>query len=110
MLVLNMFNYKELQTLSKLVERLEEVILIIQLDVGVLKDVQQYYLSLARSDEIGDNLKRSIEKSVSTFLVRLRHIIRSLETRHSQLVSLRKRLDEGKTLVGENILKPTALS
>jgi hypothetical protein len=100
MLVLNMFNYKELQTLSRLAEQLEEVTLVVQLDIGVLQDVDAYYQRLTRSDDIGDNVKRNLDKSVSRFSSRVQEIIRSLETRQAQLVSLRKRLDEGKALVG----------
>lgn len=106
MRVLNMFNYKDLQSLSKLGDRLEEVILVLQLDIKALEDVYAYYQRLTGCHDVEGSLKLTMEKSIPAFQVRLRRTITSLETRHTQLVSLRKRLDEGKALVSDwNFLK-----
>jgi hypothetical protein len=98
-LVLNMFNYKDLQKLSILAERLEEATLVIKLNLDTLGDVYEYYEHLPESDDLRTDVRNHMEKSTSAFLRRLRQIIRNLETRHTQLVSLRKRLDNGKGLV-----------
>jgi hypothetical protein len=98
-LVLNMFNYKELQRLSILSERLEEAALVIQLNITALRDASDYYQRLAHHHDLNSGIQAHIETSVSGFLPKLQQIIRSLETRHSQLVSLRNRLENGKALV-----------
>jgi hypothetical protein len=98
-LVLNMFNYKELQRLSILSERLEEAALVIQLNITALRDASDYYQRLIHHDGLNPGMQAHIEASVSGFLSKLQQIIRSLETRHAQLVSLRNRLENGKALV-----------
>jgi hypothetical protein len=97
-LVLNMFNYKDLQKLSILAERLEEATLVIQLNIDTLRDVYEYYQRPIHEGVKAD-VRDHMEKTTSAFLLRLRQIIRSLETRQNQLASLRKRLDNGKALV-----------
>jgi hypothetical protein len=97
--VLNMFNYKDLQKLSILAERLEEAALVVKLNLDTLRDVYEYYQHLPQSDDLRADVRNHMEKSTLAFLRKLRHILRSLETRHTQLVSLRKRLDNGKGLV-----------
>ena len=99
MLILNMFSYSDLQTLTNLSEKIEDVTLAVQLNIRALQDVYRYYESLARSDELGEKLKPSIEKSLANFLPRVARIISNLETRRMQLLSLRRRLDGGKNLV-----------
>lgn len=98
-LVLNMFNYKDLQKLSILAERLEEAKLVIQLNLDALRDVYEYYENPIEFDGLKAEVRDHMQKSAASFRLRLRQIIRSLETRQTQLVSLRKRLDNGKGLV-----------
>ena len=102
MLVLNMFSYKDLQKLSTLAERLEEATLVIQLNVGVLRDVYEYYQDAVQPGNIADEEVRCrMAKETQAFLRRLQQIVKSMETGHTQLVSLRKRLDSGKSLVSQ---------
>jgi hypothetical protein len=101
MLVLNMFNYKDLQKLSILVERLEEATLVIQLNLDALRDVYEYYQLPIDFEGLEVDVRDHMKKSAASFRRKLRQIIRSLETRQTQLASLRKRLDNGKTLVRE---------
>jgi hypothetical protein len=54
-LMLNIFNYKDLKKLNTLTERLEEAMLVIQLDMRALEDVYQYYQLLPQSNDIGAN-------------------------------------------------------
>jgi hypothetical protein len=96
--VLNTFNYKDLQKLSILAERLEEAMLIIRLNVDALRDVYEYYQH-AMHENAKPDVRTHMEKSTAAFLIKLRQIIRSLETRQAQLTSLRKRLNNGKALV-----------
>ncbi|KAK4040357.1 hypothetical protein C8A01DRAFT_15750 [Parachaetomium inaequale] len=105
--VLNMFNYKDLQKLSILAERIEEATLVVQLNVDALQDVYEYYQRPIH-DNVRPDVRMHMEKSAATFLLKLRQIIRSLETRHTQLASLRKRLDNGKALY-ENLLQLRSL-
>jgi hypothetical protein len=104
MLVLNMFNYKEFRGLSILSERLEEAALVIQLNVAALRDVSDYYQRLIHCDDLSPGVQIHMQRSVSAFLPKLQQIIRSLETRHSQVVSLRNRLENGKALVCKQAL------
>jgi hypothetical protein len=101
MLVLNMFNYKDLQKLSILVERLEEATLVIQLNLDALRDIYEYYQHPIDFDGLKVDVRDHIQKSAASFRLKLGQIIRSMETRQTQLASLRKRLDNGKALVRE---------
>ncbi|KAK3372080.1 hypothetical protein B0H63DRAFT_483814 [Podospora didyma] len=96
-LILDMFNYRDLQKLNIMGERLEEGILVINLNLGVLQDICDYYQRITQSEDIGD-VKEQFAKPTSLFLVEIKHIMRSLETRNTQLLSLLKRLHEGKKL------------
>ncbi|KAK3367215.1 hypothetical protein B0T24DRAFT_385828 [Lasiosphaeria ovina] len=99
-LVLELFNYKDLQKLNNLGERLEGGLLAIDLILGVLRDISDNYKRLAESEDIGGDVKakQSFTDSISRFLTKTRRITRSLETRQTQLISLQKKLKEGKTL------------
>ncbi|KAK4150283.1 hypothetical protein C8A00DRAFT_37121 [Chaetomidium leptoderma] len=108
MLVLNMFNYKDLQRLSILAERLEEAALVVQLNIGTLRDVYEHYQGPIPCGDVAPAIKIRMEKATSRFSLRLQQMIRSLETRHTQLVSLRERLHNGKALY-ENLLQLRSL-
>ncbi|KAK0717304.1 hypothetical protein B0T26DRAFT_646130 [Lasiosphaeria miniovina] len=97
-LVLKIFSYKDLQKLISLGERLEESLLIINLNLRVLQNACEYYQRLADSEDIGKEIKQRFVKSIAQFQVKTRGIIENLETRQMQLLSLRKRLEEGKAL------------
>ncbi|KAK3342170.1 hypothetical protein B0T25DRAFT_560114 [Lasiosphaeria hispida] len=112
-LVLEMFNYKDLQALNIAGQRIEEARLTVQLNVITLQAIEERYSHLADSDWDGvdsngndpgrakqDTYDRhkGFSKATNQFLPKLRAITRSLEIREAQLASLRKRLEEGKTL------------
>lgn len=99
LLVLNMFNYKDLQRLSIIAGRLEEASLVVQLNIDALRDAYEYYERPIVCEGLREDVRTQMEKSTVAFLRRLRQIIRSLETTQTQLGSLRRRLDSGKSLV-----------
>ncbi|KAK4125184.1 hypothetical protein N657DRAFT_633073 [Parathielavia appendiculata] len=95
-LALNMLDYKELRKLSILSERFEKAALVIHMNVGALGDAHDYYQRLSRCPHLKPDIQAHMEKSISDFLLKVEQIIRSLETRHTQLVSLRSQLENGK--------------
>ncbi|ORY56097.1 uncharacterized protein BCR38DRAFT_451443 [Pseudomassariella vexata] len=102
MLVLEMFNLSDLQKLNVIAERVEEAILTIKLDVGVIQDCRAYYGSMPCSNLAPG--PDSFAQRTGTFFRQLQYLVRSLETRQTQLESLLRRLDEGKKLL-ESILQ-----
>jgi len=112
-LTLEMFNYQDLQTINIAGQRLEEGRLTVHLCIATLRDVEERFSNLAISDWDGvdtdDNTgagvkqvndrKKGFTAATNQFLPKLRAIIRSLEIREAQLVSMKKQLEEGKALV-----------
>ncbi len=94
--VLDTFGHNELLRLGLLAERLEEATLVLYLNIGVLRDVAEYYQHAVQSGEIKPDVRSSMARSAATFQRRLQQITRSLETSHTQFLSIRKKFDYGK--------------
>ncbi|KAK3897873.1 hypothetical protein C8A05DRAFT_38548 [Staphylotrichum tortipilum] len=104
-LVLNMFSFRDLQKLTTMARRLEEASLVIQLNMGVLRDASDYYQHAVKFDDIkSPELRSEMVKSADGFSRRVHQLIRSLETSHTQAVSLGKMLESG-TRLYEQILQ-----
>lgn len=110
---LDVFNYKDLQSLNVTKGHVEELSLVIKLNLKTLKDVRQYfeqleYYGLIKSNclDSSDHEKHAIPKVTSQFLLRLDRIMRSLETREIQLKSFGRQLEEGTALVSTMTMSP----
>ena len=102
-LILEMFDYRDLQDLNGIGERMEELILVTRLNRGALEDTTGFYQSLTDSlmdsEGIPDESRQAFKKTVPPFVARVKAVSRRLETRQLQLESLSKKLEEGKTMV-----------
>ncbi|KAK0669224.1 hypothetical protein QBC41DRAFT_224283, partial [Cercophora samala] len=84
--------------LTNLISRLEEVILVVQLDISTLEDVCEKYEKLVDRGDVGEELRATMKNSVAVFVGKVRQMIRGLEVRHKQLHSLQASVKEGKAL------------
>ncbi|KAH8893663.1 hypothetical protein GQ53DRAFT_805199 [Thozetella sp. PMI_491] len=107
-LVLEMFNYGDLQDLNVMGEKVEDAILIIKLNKALLVDTENFYLMLMDSTELPSDTVTVLHSAVPPFLKKTAAIVRRLETRQLQLESLYNKLNEGKTLF-ENLLQYRSL-
>lgn len=98
-LVLEMFNYEDLQNLNILGGRIEEAILTIKLSIGVLADITSFYESLIPCADPVPAAFKTCHSCMPNFVGRVVAIERRLETRQSQLESIYRKLDEGRRLV-----------
>lgn len=106
----DMFKYTDLQELNMTGGDIEELLLVIRLNLETLKDISKYFKHLKSRLEIefkdaGEGTiseYQAMGKATVLFLIRLHSITRSLETRETQLQSLRRRLDEGIALVRQS--------
>lgn len=112
---LDVFNYKDLQSLNVTKGHVEELSLVIKLNLQTLKDVRHYFEQLehyglirSKCQDSPDHEKHEITKITTQFLLRLDRIIRSLETREIQLQSLGRQLEEGTALVSMIMMSPTS--
>jgi hypothetical protein len=107
-----MFNYKDLQKLYVSGQNIEQAILALHLLISCLQGSAERYQDLIEHG--WDNVDRTgwimldeerilgFKTATRPFLRRLRDSIRSLEAKRDQLLSLQKRLQEGKALVSVN--------
>ncbi|KAK4199001.1 hypothetical protein QBC40DRAFT_255552 [Triangularia verruculosa] len=72
--------------------------LVLELDIGTLKDVCEKYERFAENGDVGEELQKTVKSSVHRFSVKAINILRGLEVRHRQLLSLQASLKEGKAL------------
>lgn len=95
--MLSRFRFKDMQTLHRHTDFLQKAILVLDLNVGVLRDISAYYRSLITT-EFSENM--SCKEAIEDFLKEVSSILRRLETRSRQMHCLLSTLSQNMLLVG----------
>ncbi|KXH57865.1 hypothetical protein CSAL01_10953 [Colletotrichum salicis] len=80
--ILNQFRFKDMQTLHKHSEIIQRASLALELDIGVLDDICDFYNQIAATEFLG---KAACEGAIGGFIKEVRSIMRRLETRLQQM-------------------------
>ncbi|KAF4810909.1 Serine/threonine-protein kinase ksp1 [Colletotrichum siamense] len=92
---LDRFSFRDLQSLHKHADVVQKTTLVLELNIGVLRDISDYYKYLAATEfQATPRIKDSIEE----FLREVSAISRRLETRMKQLRSLEAYLNQSMAL------------
>ncbi|KAF4902207.1 hypothetical protein CGCFRS4_v002372 [Colletotrichum fructicola] len=92
---LDRFRFRDLQSLHKHADVVQKTSLVLELNIGVLRDIDDYYKYLAATEFQDTPQAKAI---IEEFLREVSAISRRLETRMKQLRSLNAYLDQGMAL------------
>ncbi|KAK2813990.1 hypothetical protein FQN50_000394 [Emmonsiellopsis sp. PD_5] len=85
--------------LQHLQEKVEEVLLVFEMDTKVLHDLDQYYMDSFKSDGISDDMRKECKISLDRFSERIRGVASDLQMQKARLVRILGVVRDRKTLV-----------
>ncbi|KAK2794546.1 hypothetical protein FQN52_008127 [Onygenales sp. PD_12] len=86
-------------TLQHLQEKVEEVLLVFEMDTKVLHDLLQYYMDSFKSDGISDNMRKECKTSLDRFGERIRGVASDFQMQKARLVRILGVVRDRKTLL-----------
>ena len=98
LMVLNMFNFSELQALHNIGEKLEEVLCVVKLDALVLREVRECYENWMGNESMPETLRNAARPAMADFSRRVKRVEQNLLIRQTQLTAMIAQSRDGKTL------------
>ncbi|KAI1416917.1 hypothetical protein F5Y13DRAFT_101873 [Hypoxylon sp. FL1857] len=93
------FSFKKFQRLSLLAQDLDQALVVIEQNKGVLKAIDEHYRSVAESYGFTAHMKTELcSGDLMTFLTKIRSIGRDLDIHYSRLQALSRTLENAKTV------------
>ena len=104
------FSFEDLQEVQHLKEKANETVLILRLNLNVIMQLRQYYVSITKCKELPENISDNCKWEMISFERRIDGITKNLELQILRVESLLCSLTDRKTLVGRHIpmLSPLA--
>lgn len=94
------FTFEKFQKLSLLGQDIEQALVVIEQNKGVLKAIEEHYRSAVESYGFTTYMKRDLyETDLTTFLTKSRSIQRDLDIHYGRLLTLSRALENAKTVV-----------
>ena len=97
------FSFEDLQDIQHLKEKVNETVLILKLNLNVIMQMKQYYVSIIESNELPEKISSSCKWEMVGFGRRIDGITKTLELHILRVESLIRSLKDRKTLVGSHI-------
>ncbi|KAL7627709.1 hypothetical protein AAE478_001903 [Parahypoxylon ruwenzoriense] len=95
----NEFSFKKFQRLSFLAQELERALFVIEQNKGVLRAIEEHYLSISESYGFTAHMRKDLcNGDLTAFLTRIRGIKRDLDIYYSRLQTLSRALENDKAL------------
>jgi mRNA-degrading endonuclease YafQ of YafQ-DinJ toxin-antitoxin module len=95
------FSARTLQQVQVIEDKTNEIMLILEANVKIVKSIKDHYLKLFSSDSCPEDLKINCKVQVTQFERRIDNIVRDLEIQHSSAQTLLRLLENRKSLVSE---------
>ncbi|KAI2466238.1 hypothetical protein F4781DRAFT_424218 [Annulohypoxylon bovei var. microspora] len=93
------FSFQKFQRLSLLGQDIDQALVVIEQNKGVLKAMEEHYRSVVESYGFATNMKRDLcDSDITNFLTKMRSIERDLDIHYSRLQTLSRALENDKTL------------
>ncbi|KAI1386686.1 uncharacterized protein F4822DRAFT_410936 [Hypoxylon trugodes] len=93
------FSFKKFQRLSLLSQGLEQALVAIEQNKGVLTAIQEHYNSVVNSYGFANHMNKGVcDSDIATFLTRIHNTKRDLDIHHSRLQTLSRALENDKTV------------
>ncbi|KAI0900158.1 hypothetical protein F4806DRAFT_280206 [Annulohypoxylon nitens] len=93
------FTFEKFQKLSLLGQDIEQALVVIEQNKGVLKAIEEHYRSVVESYGFTTYMKRDLyETDLATFLTKSRSIQRDLDIHYGRLLTLSRALENAKTV------------
>ena len=96
------FSFEDLQDIQHLKEKVNETVLVLKLNLNVIMQVKQYYMSIIESNELPENIRSGCKWDMVSFGRRIDGITKTLELHILRAESLIRSLTDRKTLVGSH--------
>lgn len=94
------FSFATVQKLQHLEEKTHEALLVIRLNIGIIRQLKQYYATVAKSKKFPQDLALSCEEDLEEFDLQLEGVLNDLQTQILRLETLLCLLGDHKSLVG----------
>lgn len=93
------FPFKKFQRLSLLAQELDQALVVIEQNKGVLNAIDKHYLSVGKSHGFTAHMKTNLcDSDLTTFRTKIQSIERDLDIHYSRLQALSRALENDKTL------------
>ena len=97
------FSFEDLQDVQHLKEKANETVLVLRLNLNVIMQLTQFYVSIIKSKELPDKISDNCKWEMISFERRIDGITKNLELQILRVESLLCSLTDRKTLVGRQI-------
>lgn len=99
------FSFDDLQDIQHLKEKANETVLVLRLNLNVIMQLKQHYVSITECNELPENISRNCKWEMISFGRRIDGITKTLELQILRVESLLCSLTDRKTLVGSQMSK-----
>ncbi|KAH7313155.1 hypothetical protein BKA65DRAFT_517421 [Rhexocercosporidium sp. MPI-PUGE-AT-0058] len=93
------FSVRTLQQVQVIEDKTNEVLLILEANIKIVKDIRRHYQTVLASDECPPKLKSESKSKVAYFEKRIANIIGDLEIQHSSAQTLLRLLENRKSIL-----------
>lgn len=104
------FSFEDLQDVQHLKEKANEAVLVLRLNLNVIMQLKQHYVSITKCKELPDKISGNCKWEMISFERRIDGITKNLELQILRVESLLCSLTDRKTLVGRQIPMPLPLA
>ena len=97
------FSFEDLQDIQHLKEKANETVLVLRLNLNVIMQLKQYYVSIIESNELPEKISSNCKWEMINFGRRIDGITKTLELQILRVETLLQSLTDRKTLVGSQM-------